>query len=54
MALDVVVNIRLIKPAGKGLLIPLLYVFTEEAIEEPYKEYASLEEMTDDGYTTTD
>lgn len=55
MALDVIVNIRLIKPAGKeGMLIPLLYVLMGEGETESYTEYASLEEMTDDGYKPED
>lgn len=53
MALDVKVNIRLIKPTGKeGMWFPLLYVIGEG--EEKYAEYSSLEEMIDDSYTTDD
>lgn len=55
MALDVVVNIRLIKPAGKeGMWYPLLYLIQGEGEEEMYKEYASLEDVLEDFEVDTD
>lgn len=55
MALDVIVNIRLIKPAGKGeMWFPLIYVVNGEGDAESYAEYRSLEDMLNGGFTTED
>jgi len=55
MANDVIVNIRLIKPAGKGdLWFPLLYVIKGEGEEDSYKEYSTLDDVLEDYEAETD